>query len=232
MRYDIRHFRRPVCAFPGCGNEYDGGEAEWWSDPYWALDQAWEDDWLVLDGRHDEPVCICPEHLLHGGDGRPVCYDPEKRVPVTPELRAFYDDLDAVDFMPLPKPGCEPQVLHALLHSGLVTADHPFLLPACEYPHCGAVFADGPLGAMWYPDEDAAETAVYDSRRWAMIKGDDGGEYHAFCPLHVLHDGDGRPVPVGRTVLPPALAERCTDPRLPAVRPACANDVLDVLRKG
>ncbi|OSG90417.1 hypothetical protein AD0028_2018, partial [Bifidobacterium adolescentis] len=25
-----------------------------------------------------------------------------------------------------------------------------------------------------YPDEDAAETAVYDSRRWAMIKGDDG----------------------------------------------------------
>lgn len=34
MRYDIRHFRRPVCAFPGCGNEYDGDEAEWWSDPY------------------------------------------------------------------------------------------------------------------------------------------------------------------------------------------------------
>lgn len=144
MRYDIRHFRRPVCAFPGCGNEYDGDEAEWWSDPYWAFDQAWEDDWLVLDGRHDEPVCFCPEHLLHGGDGRPVCYDPEKRVPATPELRAFYDDLNAVDFMPLPKPGCEPQVLHALLHSGLVTADHPFLLPICEYPHCGAVFADGP----------------------------------------------------------------------------------------
>lgn len=92
--------------------------------------------------------------------------------------------------MPLPKPGCEPQVLHALLHSGLVTADHPFLLPACEYPHCGAVFADEPFGAMWYWDEDAAETAVYDSRRWAMIKGDDG-ECHAFCPLHVLHDGDG-----------------------------------------
>lgn len=52
MRYDIRHFRRPVCAFPGCGNEYDGDEAEWWSDPYWAFDQAWEDDWLVLDGTH------------------------------------------------------------------------------------------------------------------------------------------------------------------------------------
>lgn len=100
----------------------------------------------MLDGRHDEPVCICPEHLLHGGDGRPVCYDPEKRVPATPELKAFYDDLDAVDFMPLPKPGCEPQVLHALLHSGLVTADHPFLLPVCEYPHCGAVFADEPFG--------------------------------------------------------------------------------------
>lgn len=231
MRYDIRHFHRPVCAFPGCGNEYDGDEAEWWSDPYWTLDQAREDDWLVLDGRHDEPVCICPEHLLHGGDGRPVCYDPNGREPAMPELRAFYDDLDAVDFMPLPKPGCEPQVLHALLHSGLVTADHPFLLPVCEYPHCGAVFADEPFGAMWYPDEDAAETAVYDSRRWAMIKGDDG-ECHAFCPLHVLHDGDGRPVPVGRTVLPPALAERCADPRLPAVRPSCADDVLDVLRKG
>lgn len=42
--------------------------------------------------------------------------------------------------------------------------------------------------------------------------------------------GTGRPVPVGRTVLPPALAERCTDPRLPAVRPSCADDVLDVLR--
>lgn len=63
MRYDIRHFHRPVCAFPGCGNEYDGDEAEWWSDPYWAFDQAWEDDWLVLDGRHDEPVCICPEPI-------------------------------------------------------------------------------------------------------------------------------------------------------------------------
>ncbi|WP_368111771.1 hypothetical protein, partial [Bifidobacterium adolescentis] len=118
-----------------------------------------------------------------------------------------------------------------LLHSGLVTADHPFLLPICEYPHCGAVFADGPFSAMWYPDEDAAETAVHDLRRWAMFKGDDG-ECHAFCPLHVLHDGDGRPVPVGRTVLPPALAERRTDPRLPAVRPSCADDVLDVLRKG
>ena len=81
MRYDIRHFHHPACAFPDCGNEYDGDEAEWWSDPYWALDQAREDDWLVLDGRHDEPVCFCPEHLLHGGDGRPVCYDPEKRVP-------------------------------------------------------------------------------------------------------------------------------------------------------
>ena len=161
MRYDIRHFHHPVCAFPGCGNEYDGDEAEWWSDPYWALDQAREDDWLVLDGRHDEPVCFCPEHLLHGGDGRPVRYDPNGREPVTPELRAFYDDLDAVDFMPLPKPGCEPQVLHALLHSGLVTADHPFLLPVCEYPHCGAVFADEPFGAMWYRDEDAAGTAVF-----------------------------------------------------------------------
>ena len=93
------------------------------------------------------------------------------------------------------------------------------------------MFADEPFGAMWYPDEDAAETAVHDSRRWAMIKGDDD-ECHAFCPLHVLHDGDGRPVPVGRTVLPPALAERCTDPRPPAVRPSCADDVLDVLRKG
>lgn len=38
MRYDIRHFHRPVCAFPGCGNEYDGDEAEWWTDPYWVLD--------------------------------------------------------------------------------------------------------------------------------------------------------------------------------------------------
>lgn len=64
-----------------------------------------------------------------------------------------------------------------------------------------------------------------------LDKGDDG-ECHAFCPLHVLHDGDGRPVPVGRTVLPPALAERRTDPRLPSVRPSCADDVLDVLRKG
>lgn len=123
----------------------------------------------------------------------------------------------------------ERGALDALLHSGLVTADHPFLLPICEYPHCGAVFADEPFGAMWYPDEDAAETAVHDSRRWAMIKGDDG-ECHAFCPLHVLHDEDGRPVPVGRTVLPPALAERCTDPRPPAVRPSCADDVLDALR--
>lgn len=95
MRYDIRHFHRPVYAFPGCGNEYDGDEAEWWSDPYWALGQAWEDDWLVLDGRHDEPVCFCPEHLLHGGDGRPVRYDPNGREPVMLELRAFYDDLDA-----------------------------------------------------------------------------------------------------------------------------------------
>lgn len=32
-------------------------------------------------------------------------------------------------------------VLDALLHSRLVTADHPFLLPVCEYPHCEAVFA-------------------------------------------------------------------------------------------
>lgn len=59
MRYGIRHFHRPVCAYPDCGNEYDGDEAEWWSDPYWPLDQAWEDDWLVLDGRLGEPVCIC-----------------------------------------------------------------------------------------------------------------------------------------------------------------------------
>lgn len=226
MRYDIRHFHRPVCAFPGCGNEYDGDEAEWWSDPYWALDQAWEDDWLVLDGRHDEPVCICPEHLLYDGDGRLVRYDPEGVVPETAALAEFYEGHVGE---PLPDPDCERGVLDALLHSGLVTADHPSLLPICEYPHCGAVFADGPFGAMWYPDEDAAETAVYDSRRWAMIKGDDG-ECHAFCPLHVLHDGDGRPVPVGRTVLPPALAERCTDPRPPAVRPSCADDVLDVLR--
>ena len=56
MRYGIRHFHRPVCAYPDCGNEYDGDEAEWWSDPYWPLDQAWEDDWLVLDGRLGEPV--------------------------------------------------------------------------------------------------------------------------------------------------------------------------------
>ena len=55
MRYGIRHFHRPVCAYPDCGNEYDGDEAEWWSDPYWPLDQAWEDDWLVLDGRLGEP---------------------------------------------------------------------------------------------------------------------------------------------------------------------------------
>lgn len=109
MRYGIRHFHRPVCAYPDCGNEYDGDEAEWWSNPYWPLDQAWEDDWLVLDGRLGEPVCICPEHLLHGGDGRPV--------------------------------------------------------------------------------------------------------------------------PVGHAVLPPALAERCTDPRLPAVRSSCVDDVLAVLRK-
>lgn len=40
MRYGIRHFHRPVCAYPDCGNEYDGDEAEWWSDPYWPLDQA------------------------------------------------------------------------------------------------------------------------------------------------------------------------------------------------
>lgn len=230
MRYDIRHFHRPVCAFPGCGNEYDGDEAEWWSDPYWPLDQAWEDDWLVLDGRLGDPVCICPEHLLHGRDGKPVYYDPENRVPASPELKAFYADLDVVDFIPLPKPECEAGVLDALLHSGLVTADHPFLLPVCEYPHCEAVFADEPFPPVWYPDEDTAETAVHDSHTWAMAKGDDG-EYHAFCPLHVLHDGDGRPVPVGHAVLEPALAERCTDPRLPAVRPSCADDVLDILRK-
>lgn len=229
MRYDIRHFHRPVCAYPDCGNEYDGDEAEWWSDPYWPLDQAWEDDWLVLDGRLGDPVCICPEHLLHGKDGKPVYYDPENRVPASPELKAFYADLDVVDFMPLPKPECEAGVLDAMLHSRLVTADHPFLLPVCEYPHCAAMFVDEPFGTIWYPDEDTAETAVHDSHTWAMAKGDDG-EYHAFCPLHVLHDMDGRPVPVGHAVLPPALAERCTDPRLPAVRSSCFDDVLAVLR--
>lgn len=228
MRYDIRHFHRPVCAFPDCENGYDGDEADWWTDPYWGVDQAWEDDWLVLDGRHDEPVCICPRHLFYDADGRLVRYDPEGAVPETAALVEFYEGHMGE---PLPDPGCERGVLDALLHSELVVASHPFLLPVCEYPHCDAVFADELFGAMWYSDEDAAETAVYDSRRWAMIKGDDG-EYHAFCPLHVLHDGDGRPVPVGHVVLPPALAERCTDPRLPAVRPACVDDALDVLRKG
>ena len=57
MRYDIRHFLRPVCAFPDCGNEYDGDEAEWWSDPYWPLDQAREDDWLVSRSASARSIC-------------------------------------------------------------------------------------------------------------------------------------------------------------------------------
>ena len=56
-------------------------------------------------------------------------------------------------------------------------------------------------------------------------------QHNALEPEHLLHGGDGRPVPVGHAVLPPALAERCTDPRLPAVRSSCVDDVLAVLRK-
>lgn len=65
---------------------------------------------------------------------------------------------------------------------------------------------------------------------WLVLDGR-LGEPVCICPEHLLHGGDGRPVPVGHAVLPPALAERCTDPRLPAVRSSCVDDVLAVLRK-
>ena len=34
MRYDVRLFHRPACAYPDCGNEYKGEGDEWWADPY------------------------------------------------------------------------------------------------------------------------------------------------------------------------------------------------------
>ena len=140
----------------------------------------------MLDGRRQDPVCICPKHLFYDGDGRLVRYDPEGVVPETAALAEFYEGHVGE---PLPDPDCERGVLDALLHSELVVASHPFLLPVCEYPHCGVGFVDEPFGTIWYSDGHAAETAVRDSRRWTMVRGDDG-ELHAFCDRHVLHDGD------------------------------------------
>lgn len=228
MRYDVRMCHRPACAYPGCGEEYDANEGMWWADLYDGFDQAWEDDWLVLDGRHGEPVAICPQHLYYRGDGTPVRYGPSGGGPETEALKPFYEGHEGE---PLPEPDCGAGVLDALLHAGLVVADRPFLLPVCEYPHCGAVFADEPLGEVWLSDIDTAETAVYDSRHWTMLKGDDH-ELHAFCPLHVMLGADGRPVRVQETVPQPALAERYADPRLPAVKNGCVDGVLAVLRRG
>ena len=227
MRYDVRLFHRPACAYPDCGNEYEGeGDGEWWDDPYDGFEQAWEDDWLVLDGQHDEPVAICPEHLLYGHDGKPVSYDPEYNVPQTESLMPFYEDREGE---PLPEPDCERGVLHALLHAGLFIADRPFISPVCEYPHCGAAFVDAPFARWWYPSLDEAETAVHDSLSWTMLKGDDH-ELHAFCPSHVMSGADGLPARVRDVVPPPELAERYYDSRLPAVRSDCVDGVPAVLR--
>ena len=226
MRYDVRLLHRPACAYPDCGNEYEGEGDEWWEDPYDGFEQAWEDDWLVLDSRADEPVAICPEHLLYDADGEPVRHDPERNGPKTSSLKPFYEDREGE---PLPEPDCEPGVLHALLHAGLVIADRPFISPVCEYPHCDSVFADWPFARWWYQSLDEAETAVHDSLHWAMLCGDDH-ELHVFCPEHVMSGADGRPVRVRDTVPPPALAERYYDPRLPAVRSDCVDGVLAVLK--
>ena len=51
------------CDFPGCGDLNDGGEYRYRADPYYDLDSAQDNGWLV---DTDNDTAYCSEHVVTG----------------------------------------------------------------------------------------------------------------------------------------------------------------------